>query len=315
MEDIYTFGEKRYEPAVPLEISIVNKVRNAFIVLATIIKCSVVGVWILAKSFVLMLIPTPSKSIRNQVAMVRGVNKDSFEKLKSSLVSFAGDRRSEWYWPCHLYWIGQMRMQHCCGRRRSRGCHNLSRKNAVARCQGLRLSGEVKSQRSFQMEIRSIRFQCDVANYDEVRTLREKIRIDLGSVDIVVNNAGLLTNISLLEGGPEDVMRVLKVNLVSQFWVMHLHPAIGSHSYFASFPLCRRYAYSCRKWWPMVVAILCRLHRCWHSNRPLVAFAIRPRNSVFGDWWTDSTSSSDTINWIWMWRLCFRASLTHGRST
>lgn len=61
--------------------------------------------------------------------------------------------------------------------------------------------------------------QCDVSNYDEVRTLREKIRIDLGSVNIVVNNAGLLTNISLHDGRPEDVMRALKVNLVSQLWV------------------------------------------------------------------------------------------------
>lgn len=58
-----------------------------------------------------------------------------------------------------------------------------------------------------------------------MRTLREKIRIDMGSVDIVVNNAGLLTNISLLEGRSEDVLRVLKVNLVSQFWVKFCNAA------------------------------------------------------------------------------------------
>lgn len=47
----------------------------------------------------------------------------------------------------------------------------------------------------------------------------------MGSVDIVVNNAGLLTNISLLEGRSEDVLRVLKVNLVSQFWVKFCNAA------------------------------------------------------------------------------------------
>lgn len=52
-----------------------------------------------------------------------------------------------------------------------------------------------------------------------MRTLNEKIKQDLGDVDILVNNAGLLTKISLLEGKPEDVLRVIKVNLVSMFWV------------------------------------------------------------------------------------------------
>lgn len=98
----------------------------------------------------------------------------------------------------------------------------MSQKTAFARCQGIRLSGEIKSQHSSLWKSNEFVLQCDVANYDEVRTLREKIRIDLGSVDIVVNNAGLLTNISLLEGRPEDVMRVMKVNLVSQFWVTRI---------------------------------------------------------------------------------------------
>lgn len=70
MEDIYTFGQKRYEPAVPLELSIITTVQDTFLVLATIIKCSVIGVWILVKSFAFIFIPMPSKNIQNQVAMV-----------------------------------------------------------------------------------------------------------------------------------------------------------------------------------------------------------------------------------------------------
>lgn len=70
MEDIYTFGKKRYEPAVPLEKSIYKTVRNATIILATIIKCSILSVWILFKSIALMFIPTAPKNIQNQVAVV-----------------------------------------------------------------------------------------------------------------------------------------------------------------------------------------------------------------------------------------------------
>lgn len=62
-------------------------------------------------------------------------------------------------------------------------------------------------------------FQVDVANYDEIVSLKEKINIDLGDVDILINNAGLLPKVSLLEGSPEDILRIFKVNLISHFWV------------------------------------------------------------------------------------------------
>lgn len=62
-------------------------------------------------------------------------------------------------------------------------------------------------------------FQADVSNYDEVVAVKEKIRNDLGEVDILVNCAGLLPKVSLLEGNPEDLLRIIKVNLVAHFWV------------------------------------------------------------------------------------------------
>lgn len=59
----------------------------------------------------------------------------------------------------------------------------------------------------------------DVANYDEIVALKEKIEVDLGEVDILVNSAGLLPKVSLLEGNPEDLLRIIKVNLLAYFWV------------------------------------------------------------------------------------------------
>lgn len=61
---------RRFEPARPLEITILLTIQNAIRRLATIIKCSAIGVWILVKSFALIFIPTASKSIQNQVALV-----------------------------------------------------------------------------------------------------------------------------------------------------------------------------------------------------------------------------------------------------
>lgn len=63
------------------------------------------------------------------------------------------------------------------------------------------------------------KFQVDVANYDEIVALKEKIKVDLGDVDILINNAGLLPRVSLLQGNPEDILRIVKVNLIGYFWV------------------------------------------------------------------------------------------------
>lgn len=62
-------------------------------------------------------------------------------------------------------------------------------------------------------------FQVDVANYDEIVALKENIKTDLGEVDILVNSAGLFPNVSLLEDNPEDLLRIIKVNLLAYFWV------------------------------------------------------------------------------------------------
>lgn len=62
-------------------------------------------------------------------------------------------------------------------------------------------------------------FQVDVANYDKVVELKEKIKADLGDVDILVNNAGLLPKVSLLQGEPNDLERIINVNLMAHFWV------------------------------------------------------------------------------------------------
>lgn len=44
----------------------------------------------------------------------------------------------------------------------------------------------------------------------------------MGFVDILVNNAGILSVISLREGQPKDVQKIIDVNLTSHFWVINL---------------------------------------------------------------------------------------------
>lgn len=66
--------------------------------------------------------------------------------------------------------------------------------------------------------------KVDVSKYEEVQSLRHNIEKDLGPVDILINNAGLLANVSLMEGKAEDIQRIINVNLTSQFWVkLNIH--------------------------------------------------------------------------------------------
>lgn len=41
----------------------------------------------------------------------------------------------------------------------------------------------------------------------------------MGIVDILINNAGLMPSNSFRDGEPEDLRRVLEVNVLSHFWV------------------------------------------------------------------------------------------------
>lgn len=65
-------------------------------------------------------------------------------------------------------------------------------------------------------------FQVDVSKFNEVRDIRLHIENEIGTVDILVNNAGILTHISLLEGTPDDIEKVIGVNLLSSFWVIFI---------------------------------------------------------------------------------------------
>lgn len=67
--------------------------------------------------------------------------------------------------------------------------------------------------------VKTAAFKIDVSNYDAIQQLKIDIESTLGSVDILVNNAGILSTISLREGQPSDIQKVIDVNLTSHFWV------------------------------------------------------------------------------------------------
>lgn len=59
----------------------------------------------------------------------------------------------------------------------------------------------------------------NVSKEDEVANLREKVKTDLGVVDILVNNAAIFPIFSLLEGPSNEVQQLIDVNLLGHVWV------------------------------------------------------------------------------------------------
>ena len=59
----------------------------------------------------------------------------------------------------------------------------------------------------------------DVSDPDAVGEAAARLRGSLGNVDVLVNNAGVVSGKRLLELSPEDVERTLRVNTAALFWI------------------------------------------------------------------------------------------------
>jgi len=72
--------------------------------------------------------------------------------------------------------------------------------------------------RSFQF---FLPFQCDVSNPENIKNTLGLLRQERQSIDILINNAGILDNKPIEELKPEEWDRVLNVNLKSIYLMVH----------------------------------------------------------------------------------------------
>lgn len=62
--------------------------------------------------------------------------------------------------------------------------------------------------------------KCDVTDRAAVYALAEKLTAVLGPVDILINNAGVVSGTSFLETSDEKLIRTMEVNATSNFWTV-----------------------------------------------------------------------------------------------
>lgn len=62
--------------------------------------------------------------------------------------------------------------------------------------------------------------ECDVSDFHSVRNLSNGLLEKLNSIDILFNNAGVVSGNTLLESSEKDIINTFKVNVFSHFWTI-----------------------------------------------------------------------------------------------
>ncbi|XP_062124343.1 estradiol 17-beta-dehydrogenase 11-like [Drosophila sulfurigaster albostrigata] len=65
-------------------------------------------------------------------------------------------------------------------------------------------------------------YKVNVTSFTEITDLNAKVTRDLGIVTILINNAGVMVMRNPLDPAPEDVQRMIDVNLTSHFWTKNV---------------------------------------------------------------------------------------------
>ena len=62
-------------------------------------------------------------------------------------------------------------------------------------------------------------YHLDVTDRHKVYDLAKSIRSEIGDVDILINNAGIVTGRTLMNSPDELIVKTMEVNTISHFWV------------------------------------------------------------------------------------------------
>lgn len=62
-------------------------------------------------------------------------------------------------------------------------------------------------------------YQVDVSDFMAIEKLKKLVNADMGSVDILINNAGVIFTAPIVEEHPLKIQKFMDINLMHHFWV------------------------------------------------------------------------------------------------
>jgi all-trans-retinol dehydrogenase (NAD+) len=78
-----------------------------------------------------------------------------------------------------------------------------------------KLAAEIRANRC-----KAFSYRCDVSNHQDVYRVAEQVRTDVGMVDVLINNAGVISGKPFLECSDEQVRKTMDVNIMAHFWTV-----------------------------------------------------------------------------------------------
>nr|CAB3265922.1 epidermal retinol dehydrogenase 2 [Phallusia mammillata] len=63
-------------------------------------------------------------------------------------------------------------------------------------------------------------YKCDITDRHRVYEVAEKVQEDVGCVDILINNAGIVTGKKFLDCRDEMIIKTMEVNTIAHFWTL-----------------------------------------------------------------------------------------------
>ena len=76
---------------------------------------------------------------------------------------------------------------------------------------------EIKSK---HQTIEAYAYECDVSKREEVFSVAEKVKKEVGDVTILVNNAGIMPCHAFLDHTTDEIIRTFDINVLAHFWML-----------------------------------------------------------------------------------------------
>lgn len=67
---------------------------------------------------------------------------------------------------------------------------------------------------------KAIAYTVDMSSRDEIYAAAEKVKTEVGKVDILINNAGIVSGSSFLDTPDQKIIRTFDVNTLAHFWTL-----------------------------------------------------------------------------------------------
>ncbi|XP_058816330.1 17-beta-hydroxysteroid dehydrogenase 13-like [Topomyia yanbarensis] len=164
---------------LPKSKQVLNIAVQVLLVLIDLIKVVIVGLPILVREFINVVIPKKLKNVSGQLALVTGGGNG----LGREIALLLADKG------CNIVVV------------------DIDMRSAERTCDELR-----------SKNVKAFAYQVDVSSFGEVQALFSKVYGDIGPVDILINNAGLIHFTFLQDSSEDDINKLIDVNVKSYIW-------------------------------------------------------------------------------------------------